>query len=650
MGGSVGPPDLAAAVAAHRAGLLPKAEDLYRRILDADPHDADALHLLGLVRNDLGDIGEAVALVRTAVAVAPLFDTALRNLANIARTAGDLPLALAAGRRALALDPASATGLLGLAATAARHEPGRAVDRLLRQAVLADPSHGAAWQDRAVAAIARGDAAAAERDTLHALALRPNSADLARNLGWIALQLGHWTDAHARLRRARILAPGRVDVATALATAATHLGRHDETLAIMDATLARAPGDADAWATLARCRMTVGPAAAAERAWRSAVLLAPGHLTAWKGLSAATVTSPDNPDPPRWSRRAGIVEPLTLLPATGSPEGTILILRALQGGTFWMGDERGFRTSTGNNFADYVATDRLARITMFVDYCDRLPDRLPVPDAVCCTIADPDASPLALAQAARLVRRLGLPVINDPDRVAATRRDRLAASVGTMPGVVFPEAARIAAAARAAAPLRVLAGRHGLALPVLARLAGTHTGESLTLCRTMADLDDFDRLHPGAAVVLTRFVDFADDRGVFRKMRVFVIGGTPYPVHWFCSPRWYVRGHEDARRLMRERPELTEEMRRFLNDPHGAVGHAVWRSLAAIGDRLGLDFVGIDFSVLPDGRALVFEANPAMTHHFEFVKEMPFQRPALEAISAAFDRMVHDRALVRPPR
>lgn len=637
MTDKAGTPDLAAAVAVHQSGDLAAAEALYRRILKADPDDADALHLLGLVRFDRGDTREAVTLVAKAVARAPGFTTAQRNLANIARASGDLRLAWQAGRRALALEPAAAVTLLGLAGTAAMQD--RPSGALLDRAVRLDPGRAAAWQDRAVAAITAGDSAAAERDTMRAAVLLPGHPDPVRNLGWIGLQRGQWENARRQLDRARILAPGRPDVAIALATALTRLGRHDDTLALMTATLARQPAIADAWATLARCRMTLGPADAAARAWRRTLLLLPGHVTAWKGLSAATAGD-DDPRPPLWSRRAGMVEPVSLAPATGTPQGTLLVLRALQGGRFWMGDESGFRTSTGNNFIDYVGTDRLARITLYVDYCDHVPAGLPAPTAVCSTVADPDASPLALQQAARLIDRLGLPVVNHPDRVAATRRDLLAETVGPLPGVAFPRNLRIDETERADGSVAAIATRHGLDLPVLARQAGTHTGETLALCRTTEELDAFDAAVAGP-VVLSRFVDYADAEGVYRKARVFAIDGTLYPVHWFCAPGWYVRGHEDARRLMRERPELTEEMRRFLDDPVDLIGAEAWGRLEAIAARLDLDFVGIDFSILADGGILVFEANPAMTHHFEFVKEMPFQRPALEAISAAFDRMVH---------
>jgi Flp pilus assembly protein TadD len=53
----------------HKAGKLPEAEHLYRRVLRFDPDNADALHLLGVIASQLGRPAEAVELIAKAVAV-----------------------------------------------------------------------------------------------------------------------------------------------------------------------------------------------------------------------------------------------------------------------------------------------------------------------------------------------------------------------------------------------------------------------------------------------------------------------------------------------------------------------------------------------------------------------------------------------------
>jgi hypothetical protein len=54
-----------------------------------------------------------------------------------------------------------------------------------------------------------------------------------------------------------------------------------------------------------------------------------------------------------------------------------------------------------------------------------------------------------------------------------------------------------------------------------------------------------------------------------------------------------------------------------------------------------LDYAGVDFSLLPDGRVLLFEANATMLVHPE-AKDGPLahKNPAIERILAAFQALL----------
>ena len=66
----------------------------------------------------------------------------------------------------------------------------------------------------------------------------------------------------------------------------------------------------------------------------------------------------------------------------------------------------------------------------------------------------------------------------------------------------------------------------------------------------------------------------------------------------------------------------------------------MWATLEAIGATLDLDFAGIDFSVLQDGRLLMFEANPTMLVHPEDDPLFTYKNAAVQNILDAFDRMM----------
>jgi hypothetical protein len=91
-----------------------------------------------------------------------------------------------------------------------------------------------------------------------------------------------------------------------------------------------------------------------------------------------------------------------------------------------------------------------------------------------------------------------------------------------------------------------------------------------------------------------------------------------------------------------------EEERRFLADPARCIGSGAMTSVGAIGQRLGLDYAGIDFGLLADGRVVVFEANATMLVHLERDPCFAYRNPAVEAIRAAFEAMLIRRGRVTP--
>ncbi len=98
---------LRTALAHHQAGRLDEAKELYRRVLRAEPEQADALNLLGVAVQDGGDAAEAVRLIRRAIAVDGAEAHYYTNLGNALMAAGRLDEAVSAYRRGLALNPGS---------------------------------------------------------------------------------------------------------------------------------------------------------------------------------------------------------------------------------------------------------------------------------------------------------------------------------------------------------------------------------------------------------------------------------------------------------------------------------------------------------------------------------------------------------------
>ena len=98
---------LQAAFDAHRAGELATAESGYRAVLQVEPDNADALHLLGVLQRALGRPELAVDLIRRALVLAPGLVDAHANLGNALRELDRWDEAATSYAAALRLNPST---------------------------------------------------------------------------------------------------------------------------------------------------------------------------------------------------------------------------------------------------------------------------------------------------------------------------------------------------------------------------------------------------------------------------------------------------------------------------------------------------------------------------------------------------------------
>jgi predicted O-linked N-acetylglucosamine transferase (SPINDLY family) len=272
---------LAQALAAHRAGQLPQARDLYQRVLEADPRNVDALNLLGVLHSQTGDLPSACEALERAVAARPQYAEASANLGMVLRQAGRVTESEAACRRAIALKPelVEAHNNLGAALEdrgavaeavasyrrAAQLQPGRADVRFNLANALAklgarEEAAGLYGSILALAPnyvpalinLARIEAGAGretEAETLfsRALSLDPANGDAQAGLGLIALGRGEYEKAAELLGAAGRGQPQRAEWHRLGAVALQRLGRHDEAAASFRRALDADAGNGDAW-------------------------------------------------------------------------------------------------------------------------------------------------------------------------------------------------------------------------------------------------------------------------------------------------------------------------------------------------------------------------------------------------------------------
>lgn len=133
----------------HQANRLLEAEACYKEVLAQDPNSADAVHLLGLLADAIGDKDLAVDLIKYAISLQPSNAVFHNNLANFLKSKNELRLAIACYQEALRLHPAYFEASFNLANLYSDLQMlDEAVSRY-QQAVAINPDLAIAWANLA---------------------------------------------------------------------------------------------------------------------------------------------------------------------------------------------------------------------------------------------------------------------------------------------------------------------------------------------------------------------------------------------------------------------------------------------------------------------------------------------------------------------
>jgi len=278
---------LQTALAHHQAGRLADAEAAYRKILAAQPANADTLHLLGVLLGQGGDFPQAAQLIRQAIALNAANPDYFCNLGYFLQKLGKLDASIACYRRALALNPANPQ-IHNSLGTVLRHagQPDAAIESFQRAVSLA-PGFAQTHYNLAVAleAIGRFDEASAAYQ--HALTLDPANAQAHNNLGNVWIRKGLPDLATACFQQALALNPDYPEAHNNLGS--LHLARNDyeNAAACYQRAVSLNPDFANAHYNLATALQLQGRFGDAIAHYRRALALQPDDPRALNSLGAA---------------------------------------------------------------------------------------------------------------------------------------------------------------------------------------------------------------------------------------------------------------------------------------------------------------------------------------------------------------------------
>ncbi|HEX9771782.1 MAG TPA: sulfotransferase [Kiloniellales bacterium] len=234
-------PELSAGARHHEAGRFREAEQLYRRVLQRDPNNAEALNLLGvlaaqaghardakdllakavaidggnpefhynlgLVYQGTGDRDEAIKSYRQAVGIKPDYGDAWLNLGGLLLNKGDAQEAELCSRHAVRIDPANPVAHHNLGAALLVRQAHREAEQCFREALRLKPDYAEALNGLGVAESARGALHDATASFRRALALKPDYAEAHNSLGYALFEQDRLEEAIAEVQKAQAAKP-----------------------------------------------------------------------------------------------------------------------------------------------------------------------------------------------------------------------------------------------------------------------------------------------------------------------------------------------------------------------------------------------------------------------------------------------------------
>ncbi len=234
------------AVQLHRSGQLQKAWDIYEKILEIDPENSDALHLLGLLNHYTGNNNSAYKLITKAIQNDPEYPFFHNSLGLVLKEMGRLDEALSYYKKALELKPdyTEVYNNMGIVF----QESGRLDEAVscYKKALVIDPHTPEVHNNlgNSLKSMERLDEAIS--CYAKALELKPDYVDAINNLGAAYENLNKFEQSISCYEKALQISPDYTEAHVNMGITFQHMGELDKANSCYQKALAQDPQNADA--------------------------------------------------------------------------------------------------------------------------------------------------------------------------------------------------------------------------------------------------------------------------------------------------------------------------------------------------------------------------------------------------------------------
>ena len=264
-------------IQAHQAGKLPEASAIYQQILDIEPDQADANHLLGTLAYQTGNHETASQLISKAIRTNPAVADYHCNLGNALKGLGRRDDAVDSYNKAIILNPDLAVAHNNLGNTLQDLGQSDEAVASYRKALHIDPDYAEAHSNLADTFRELGLLDDAVASCHKSLAINPDYAEAHGNLGAALQELKRLDEAVASYEKALAINPNLAKVENNLGCMLFELGKLEEAVARFHKALAIKPDYAEAHGHLGNTLKKQGRLDEAVASYRRALDIDPGR-------------------------------------------------------------------------------------------------------------------------------------------------------------------------------------------------------------------------------------------------------------------------------------------------------------------------------------------------------------------------------------
>jgi hypothetical protein len=271
---------------------------------------------------------------------------------------------------------------------------------------------------------------------------------------------------------------------------------------------------------------------------------------------------------------------------------------------------------------------------------------VPAHDVLFVGVSDSDANHALLQALESALAGWAQPVLNAPQFVPRTGRDRASSLLQGIPGLLAPPTRRVGRAelmaivAPAASGVSAAQSVQAISFPLILRPVGSQAGADLQKIDSAADIAAYLKAVPDEAFFWAPFSDYSDASGQFRKIRIALIAGQPFVCHMALSSHWMI--HYVNAGMYTDASKRDEEARFMADFASFASRHRV--SLDAISQRMQLDYLVMDCAETPTGDLLLFEIDHGgVVHAMDDEQLFPYKNGHIARARLAFCEMLYGR-------